>query len=80
MVAVGFTPRYTTRDRLHNSAMLGPSHPDTNARCTAMIRPCKTSDDTALLSYDKVGFLIGFLISYLLSYRKIGNSDDTPLL
>jgi hypothetical protein len=22
---------------LHNSATLGPSHPDTNARCTAMM-------------------------------------------
>jgi hypothetical protein len=30
--------RYTTRDAIHNSAMLdaGPSHPDTKARCTAM--------------------------------------------
>jgi hypothetical protein len=32
---------------LHNSAMLGPSHPETYARCTAMTkRPCKTRDST----------------------------------
>jgi hypothetical protein len=38
--------RYTTRDRLHNSARcLGPSHLDTKARCTAMmIRPYKPRD------------------------------------
>ena len=29
--------------------MLGPSHPGTNARCTAMmIRPCKTRDSTPI--------------------------------
>jgi hypothetical protein len=38
-------------DAIHNTAMLDPSHPDTNARCTAMmISPCKTRDSTRYLN------------------------------
>ena len=43
---LGFT-RYTTHDatQFRDACCLGPSHPDTNARCTAMmIRPYKLRD------------------------------------
>ena len=50
---IGFHALHTTCDTLHSTAMLGPSHPDTNARCAVMMtRPYKPRDSarSALLT------------------------------
>eukprot|EP00964_Phaeocystis_antarctica_P021032 scaffold11635_cov61-Phaeocystis_antarctica.AAC.4 len=44
---IRFHALHDLRRYIHNTAMLNPSHPDTNVRCSAMmIRPCKTRDST----------------------------------
>ena len=69
----GFTNDATRLATLHNSAMhamMGPSHPDTKARCTG-------DDEYAPLSYKRKS-LLSYKRKSLLSYKHFLPLDYTP--